>query len=333
MSKADDVKMQPFDPSQGRKDKKVSLIQVSRMVQKRIGSTKSNPDFKYQDILQFAWVPAEKVYFNYERQRWPEPKHQKKLRNKWNIICVTPLQCRYSKKEDRYYGADGQQHSTEWVNQYGEASMVPVFFVESEDENVESQMLLALNTDNEPMAKYFIHAQEVKMGKPEAVALQNCVTNAGCTTGYKKKSAGVITHITDLWLARDNYGLGSLGQVLSKMRTYWPTEKIATATMLGFLKVRELMVDSKVYSDNLFEDVFYASSEFFESLDRLHNDIKEQFEADYPTNYRGMGVREKVASGIIDVYEQRTGKKLVAKPFAITMPTILEGVSDEETVS
>lgn len=333
MSKTDDVKMQPFDPSQGRKDKKVSLIQVSRMVQKRIGSTKSNPNFKYQDILQFAWVPAEKVYFNYERQRWPEPKHQKKLRNKWNIFCVTPLQCRYSKKEDRYYGADGQQHSTEWINQYGESSMVPVFFVESEDENVESQMLLALNNDNEPMAKYFIHQQEVIMGVPEAVALQNCVTNAGCNTGYKKKSAGVITHITDLWLARDNYGLESLGQVLSKMRTYWPTEKIATATMLGFLKVRELMIDSEVYSDNLFEDVFYVSSEFFESSDRLHNDIKEQFEADYPTNYRGMGVREKVASGIIDVYEQRTGKKLVAKPFVIAMPTILEGVSDEETVS
>jgi hypothetical protein len=117
------------------------------------------------------------------------------------------------------------------------------------------------------------------------------------------------------------------------MRTYWPTEKISTATMLGFLKVRELMIDSKVYSDNLFEDVFYASSEFFESSDRLHNDIKEQFEADYPTNYRGMGVREKVASGIIDAYEQRTGKNLVAKPFVINMPTIPEGVSDEETVS
>ena len=34
MSKSDELKMQPFDPSQGRKDKKVSLVQVSRMVQK-----------------------------------------------------------------------------------------------------------------------------------------------------------------------------------------------------------------------------------------------------------------------------------------------------------
>lgn len=324
MSKSEELKMQPFDPSQGRKDKKVSVVQVSRMVQKRIGTIKPNTEFKYQDILKFAWVPAEKVFINYERQRWPEPKHIKKLRGKWNVICVTPLQCRYSAKDDVYYGSDGQQHTIEWVAQYGEQSLVPVFYVETEDENVESIQLLALNNDNEPMAKYFIHQQEVIMGEPAAVALENCVVNSGCATGYKKRTAGVITHITDLWLARDHYGLDALGQVLSKMRTYWPTEKISTASMLGFLKVRELMVEANKYSDAKFEDVFYHCSEFFESCDRLHNDIKDEFEQEYPTNYRGMGVREKVASGIIDVYEQRTGKKLVTKPFEINMPSLEE---------
>jgi hypothetical protein len=296
------------------------------MVQKRIGNIKPNTNFPYKDILKFTWAPAELVYFNYERQRWPEPKHQKKLRNKWDIHCVTPLQCRYSPSENRYYGADGQQHSTEWIAQYGESSFVPVFYVESEDENIESIMLLALNNDSEPMAKYFIHQQEVIMGVPEAVALEKCITDAGCTTGYKKRTAGVITHITDLWLARDHYGLNNLNSVLSKMRQYWPTEKISTASMLGFLKVKELMETSKKYTDSKFEDVFYHCSEFFESCDRLHNDIKDQFEHEYPTNYRGMGVREKIASGIIDVYEQRTGKKLVPKPFDITMPSLEEVV-------
>jgi hypothetical protein len=332
MSKSEELKMQPFDPSQGRKDKKVGLIQVARMVQKRIGKLSANTEFNYRDVLKFTWAPAEKVYFNYERQRWPEPKHQKKLRSKWNIHCVTPLQCRYDPVEDRYYGADGQQHSTEWIAQYGEQSFVPVFFVESTDENIESTMLLALNTDNEPMAKYFIHNQEVIMGIPEAVALENCVLNAGCTTGYKKRVAGVITHITDLWLARDHYGLEPLEQVLTKMRTYWPTEKIATATMLGFLRVREDMVTAGVYSDQLFEDVFYQASEFFESSDRLHNDIKEQFEVTYPTNYRGMGVREKVASGIIDAYEQLSKKTLCPKPFDITMPSMVQD-HEQELVS
>lgn len=324
MSKSDELKMQPFDPSQGRKDKKVPIIQVARMVQKRIGSIKPNLQFEVQKALKFAWVPAELVYINYERQRWPEPKHIKKLRGKWNINCVTPLQCRYSPSENRYYGSDGQQHTIEWIAQYGEQSLVPVFYVESEDENIESIQLLALNNDNEPMAKYFIHQQEVIMGIKEAVDLENCVTAAGCTTGYKKRTAGVITHISDLWMARDHYGLEALGQVLSKMLTYWPSEKIATATMLGFLKVRELLVEDDVYTDDLFEDVFYQASEFFENSDRLHNDIKDEFEVAYPTNYRGMGVREKVASGIIDAYEQRTGKTLVAKPFAITMPMVAE---------
>jgi hypothetical protein len=324
MSKSEELKMQPFDPSQGRKDKRVSLIQVTRQIGKRIGAAKPNKDFKYQEQLKFAWVPAELLFLNYERQRYPEPKHINKLHNKWNIICVTPLQARYSRKENRYYIADGQQHGIDWVLQYGEDSMVPVFYVESEDENVESIQLLALNTDSEPMAKYFIHQQEVIMGVPEAVALEKCVVNAGCSTGYKKRAAGVITHITDLWLARDHYGLDAVEQVLAKMMQYWPTEKIATATMLGFLKVREEMTTVGVYSDELFEDVFYQASEFFESSDRLHNDIKEQFEVTYPTNYRGMGVREKVASGIIDAYEQMSKKTLCSKPFAITMPYITD---------
>ena len=45
-----------------------------------------------------------------------------------------------------------------------------------------------------------------------------------------------------------------------------------------------------------------------------------------------MGVREKVASGIIDVYEQLTNKTLVTKPFDISMPS-MEKADEEETVS
>lgn len=318
--------LEAFNPSQGRKDKRVSMVQVARAVGKRINPQKPNTTFNYKETVKFAWVPASLCYINYIRQRFPEPKHIAKLHKKWNIFCVTPLQARYSKKENRYYIADGQQHGIDWILQYGEDSMVPVFYVESEDETVESIQLLALNTDSEPMAKYFIHQQEVVMGVPEAVALEKCVIDAGCSTGYKKRSPGVITHITDLWQARDHYGLDAVGQVLAKMVQYWPTEKIATATMLGFLKVREQMETAGIFSEELFEDVFYSASVFFESSDRLHNDIKEQFEITYPTNYKGMGVREKVASGIIDAYEQVTQKKLCDKPFDISMPYVTDDV-------
>jgi len=79
-----------------------------------------------------------------------------------------------------------------------------------------------------------------------------------------------------------------------------------------------------VYTDETFEDVFHYCEEFFDSSDRLHNDIKSEFEKTYPTNYRGMGVREKVASGIINAYEKKTGNQLVPMPFEIDMPTIEE---------
>ena len=328
MSNKTALTMQPFDPSQGRKDKRVSLINVSRAVNRRI-KVKPSVQQDYQKLLKFAWVPAQLCYINYARQRYPEPTHIKKLHQKWNLMCVTPLQARYSSKENRYYIADGQQHGIDWVLQYGEDSLVPVFYVESEDETIESIQLLALNTDNEPMAKYFIHEQEVIMGVQAAVDLERAVQRAGCSTGYKRKNAGVITHISDLNLARDHFGVKNLELVLSKMMQYWPTERIFTATMFGFLKTKEQMEQDGVYTDELFEDVFYQASEFFESSQRLHQDIKNQFMHVYPSNYKGMGVREKIASGIISAYEQRTGNSLCQQPFGITMPC-LKKVVDED---
>lgn len=310
----------PFDPSQGRKTKKVPLTQVARMVSQRIGKRKADENFDYQSVLKFAWVPAEKVYINYERQRWPEPVHIEKLGKKWNIVCVTPLQCRYDPNEDVYYGADGQQHSIEWVRQYGDQSMVPVFYVESTDENIESIQLLALNTDNEPMAKYFIHQQKVVMGDPDAVELENTVLAADCQTAYKKRTPGAITHISDLQMAQGEYGLDDLFIVLSKYRQYWPGEVIKTATMLGFLKVKEIMDANGTFTDERFDDVFASAADYFENADRLHLDIKEEFAITYPTNYKGMGVREKVASGIMNVFHQKNNIVLGEEPFAIKMP-------------
>lgn len=311
----------PFDPSAGRVDKKVPLITVARMMQTRIAPVPLDR-LNYKEHLHFAWVPASLVSFNYGRQRYVIPTQVRKIAKIWNINCVTPLQCRYSAKDNRYYGADGQQHTIAWILKYGEESDVPVFYVVSEDESIESQMVLALNNENEPMAEYFIHTQEVMLNVPDAVALENCVLDAGCTTAYKKKKPGCITHISDLKNSKDQYGLDNLNVVLKKMRQYWPGEKIYTATMLGFLKLKSILDDNKIYDDNLMDDIFYRATQFFESSDRLHLDIKNEYQKAYPTNYKGMGVREKVASGIISAYEQLTGKTLCTMPFAITMPTI-----------
>jgi hypothetical protein len=247
-------------------------------------------------------------------------------------MCVTPLQCRYDPVEDRYYGADGQQHMTVWLVKYGLLTKVPCFYIESTDENVESIQLLALNTDSEPMAKYFIHHQKIMMGDKSAIALEKAVTDANCETAYKKRAPGCITHISHLQDAYENYGAGALTLVLNKMRQFWPQDKIEMPTALGFLKVREIMVDSGLWNDSTFNDVVFECSNYAETNKDLHLGINHAFQTKYPTNYKGMGVREKIASGIIDIYEKAKAVNLCNKPFEISMPTVNVHVEDEGTV-
>jgi hypothetical protein len=318
MSQKQEAVMAPFDPSAGKKTRKVPLSEVAKAVSKRIGvkiASKSNTN--PQDILKFTWAPLEKVWVNYGRQRFPEPRHQLKVHTKWNIFCVTPLQCRYDPKEDRFYVSDGQQHGSVWVMQYGLQTLVPVFYVESEDENIESIQLLALNTDSEPMAKYFIHQTAIKTGDQDAISLEKALTDVDCYTAYKKKTPGAVTHISHLWQARDGYGLEDLGEVVGSMRRFWPTEKIAEPTMLGFLKLKEILLTEKVYTEELLTDIISECSNYFASAKDMHLHINHAFEKTYPTNYKGMGVREKIASGIISIYEQAKPGYSFPKPFAI----------------
>ena len=149
------------------------------------------------------------------------------------------------------------------------------------------------------------------MGYKLPIAIEETVLRANCETGYKISRPGSITHMTDLYIAEEDYGLEALYEVLVKYRLYWPNENIKTATMMGFLKVKALMEQAGVFAE---------CAAYFESADRLHLDIKDEFAVTYPTNYKGMGVKEKVASGIINVYQKSTGNTLVDMPFKIDMP-------------
>lgn len=311
-----------FDPSAGRKDRKVSMKQVARMIKQRLGSDFVKENQKTENpknVLKFGWVDPELAWINYDRQRWPEPTAIKKLINVWKLGVVTPLSARYDPVENRFYIADGQQHGLAYMLQYPDAAL-PVFYVESTDPQLETDQLLALNIGNLPMALFFIHEQMIKAGDQFHIDLETCVQAAGCTTGYKKRTPGVITHMQDLQSAAKDFGFENLELVLTKYRTYWPMEVVKTATMLGFLKVVDLMKKANVYDEDVLDDVFAECAEYFESADRLHLDIKEEFSVKYPGGYKGMNVREKVASGIINVYEKSTGNKLVDAPFDVDMP-------------
>jgi hypothetical protein len=314
--------MSAFDPSAGRKSRKLPIKQVARMIKQRLGSDFIQENQKTenpQNVLKFGWVDQDLCWINYERQRWPEPPAIKKLIKLWNLGVVTPLSARYDPNENRYYIADGQQHGIAYILQYPD-SPLPVFYVESTDPKLETDQLLALNIGNMPMALYFIHEQMIKAGDPFHIELETRVQNAGCSTGYKKRAPGVITHMVDLQNAAKDFGFDNLELILTKYRTYWPMEVVKTATMLGFLKVVDLMQKADVFDEIVLDDVFAECAEYFESADRLHLDIKDEFAVKYPGGYKGMNVREKVASGIINVYEKSTGNKLVDAPFDIDMP-------------
>jgi len=311
------LSLAPFDPSAGRKDRTVNIEKVSRLVEQRIGKVAPCGDDPEQ-MMKFAWVEPDKAFLNYLRQRFTEPLQVKKLDSKWKTYVITPLQARKDSK-GRYFIADGQLHGITYVLKFP-GKRIPIFYYESDDPNVESEMLLALNTDSMPMAKYFIHEQQIQMGYERPIDIENTVQKANCETGYKISRPGSITHITDLYNAEEDYGLDALYEVLVKYRLYWPNESIKTATMMGFLKVKELMEQAGVFTEDLFDDVFAECAAYFAGADRLHLDIKDEFKQTYPTNHKGMGVKEKIASGIINVYEKLTANSLVAMPFEIDMP-------------
>lgn len=323
--------LEAFNPASAG-SKEVSLLKVATLVAKRLGIKMGKGT--YLAVKTFGgMIPIEKCYINYDRQRYPEPSHIKKLIEKWNPFCVTSLECRYDAAKDRYYIADGQQHGIAWTILYygtkeGNLVDIPANFFASADPDTESRVLLGLNCDNKPMAKYFIHDQQVKMREPEAVALETVVLTAGCKTGYKIRSPGAITHFPNLYTAVDDYGLGELEQVLKYIRLHWPLEAVETDMMIGLLKVRELMANDPNLNKNLYEDIFddlcKSVSEYFSNSKQAKLDIMKECERQFPDSYRGVNKRFPLAAGMIDVYMKNPNKivtTFVNKPlFDIKMP-------------
>lgn len=314
------------NPFVGSSGNVVSLVSVATTLSKKIKFTPKK--FEKSQFNKFAWVDPNVIDVNFGSQRWPDEPHIGKLVNKFNPYKCTPLVCVYRTDLERYRVCDGLQHGSGMIVTFfgclNNGLEVPIWYVEADNEFVEHDIFLALNRDNLPMGKYFIHDQEVKMKVAKAVKIERIVKHAGAFTAYTSKKAGAITHISDLYTGYKVLGEECLQSAIECLRDYFPYDKIHTASMLGIGKVFLLLKAEGKLNEKIKKDIGAALYANFDDSNRLHIDIKEQFKTDYPSNHKGMNAMEKVASGIIDVYNQHYNKSIgVNKPFEITIPMIL----------
>jgi hypothetical protein len=324
------------NPYMTSKSPVVPLVSVATTLFKKLKFTPQK--FEKNKFNKFAWVDPNLIDVNFGSQRWPDEPHIGKLVKKFNPYKCTPLVCVYRTDLKRYRVCDGLQHGSGMIVTFfgclNNGLEVPIWYVEADNEFVEHDIFLALNRDNLPMAKYFIHDQEVKMKVPKAVEIERIVKRAGAFTAYTSRKPGAITHISDLYTGHKVLGKDCLQKAIECLRNYFPDDKIHTASMLGIGKVFWLLREKNLLTDEVAEEVGAALFANFEDSDRLHLDIKDEFANKYPSNYKGMNAMEKVASGIIDVYEQYYKKGIgVDKPFDITMPVMAVASTEEGVVN
>lgn len=329
MTKVANTTLNPYVSSKGNV---VSLVSVATTLAKKLKITPKK--FDKSIFNKFAWIDPAEIFVNFGAQRWPEDTHIAKIAKNFNPYKCTPLVCVYRTDLKQYRVCDGLQHGSGMIVTYfacvANGLEVPVWYTEADGDYVEHDIFLALNRDNLPMAKYFVHDQEVKMNVPKAVKIERIVKRAGAFTAYSSKKPGAITHISDLYTGYKVLGDDCLKAAIECLRDYFPDDKIHTASMLGIGKVFLLLKEKNLLTEQIKQDIGAALFANYQDSDRLHLDIKEQFAKDYPSNYKGMNAMEKVASGIIDTYEQQYTKPMgIDKPFHIKMPLMIVPVAQD----
>lgn len=326
------INLQPFDPVPSG-PKQIKLITVAKMVAKRLGLKIGQHEYNAALKMFGCMIDIDLLWMNYERQRWPEPKHILKMILSWHPFTCSSLQCRYDAATNRYFVADGQQHGIAWIILFfgtleKRTTSIPVEYWVSDDPETETRVVVNKNCHSLPMAKYFIHQQQVKMKDKKAVALETSVLKASCQTAYKKRSPGSITHLSNLFAARDSYSLSEITLVLEQIRLYWPTEVIDTDMMHGLLHIRDLMKADTNINQNIFEDIFselcMSVSSHFSDLKQANKDIMDECKKQFPNSFKGVHKTYPLAAGMIDVYTKNSNrlvKNFVSKPvFDLKMP-------------
>lgn len=283
---------------------------------------------------KFAWVRAKKCYINFEEQRFPEDKHILKLNKNFDPELCTPLIAVYYPETDTYHISDGQQHGIATLLQHldfdDEDLELPVWFVEG-DAHTERKLVLGLNRDNLPMARFFIHQAEVKNGVDTAVKIQRMCDKIGVVPAYKAKGKlPCITHITNLYISYKSLGEKNTVKALEVLTNAFPTkangvstQHINTLAMLGLAGVFKQLKAVGAYTDEIAEDIGLVLSIAFKDMNSVHKDIKfwfEQLPKSQKLEVENIG---RYSSGILKTYEVITGQRLVDPIYDSVKPVVM----------
>lgn len=283
---------------------------------------------------QFAWAPAKKCYINFGEQRFPEPKHIGKIHKNYDPTLCTPLIAVYYPETDRYHISDGQQHGIATLLHYLDSDdmLLPIWYVLG-DESTERKLVLGLNRDNLPMAKFFIHQAEVKNGVDTAVRVQKMCDRVGVVPAYKPKgSKPCVTHITNLYISYKQLGEKNTAKALEVLTTAFPTkangvsvQHVNTLAMLGLAGAFKQLKEAKVYTDEIAEDIGLVLQIAFKDMNAVHKDIKFWFEKlprSMKLEVENIG---RYSSGILKTYEVITGKRLIKPIYDDVEPVVMMG--------
>ncbi len=321
----DEYVISPTDPV-------VPLAHISRVFAAKHNITPVSKALK-EYFGTFAWVPLSKLFINFGEQRFPEDKHILKINKNYDHDLCTPLIAVYYPETDTYRVVDGQQHAIATLLQHidfdDEEVELPVWFVLG-DESTERKLVLGLNRDNLPMARFFIHQAEVKNNEPTAVKIQNMCNRVGVVPAYKAKGKlPCITHITNLYISYKSLGEKNTAKALEVLTTMFPTkangvsvQHINTLAVLGLAGVFKQLKAEKVYTDELAEDIGLAMQIAFQDMNAVHKDIKfwfEQLPKSQKLEVENIG---RYSSGILKTYEVITGQRVVDPIYDSVKPVV-----------
>jgi len=300
-------------------DTPTRFTQAAKIVKKHSPILKAiKQETRPEEIWKFKMVKARDLWLNPRAQRDSEIDEIEDFSLNWKHIFATPLIGVYRTDLKQMRVADGQQHGLSDLIKHGSDIELPVCYIETDSEEVELDVFMGINDGRRKVELADAHKIYVNRGIDYYVKLDNAVTKADCFIHRTSNAPGAITHYAHLKKCNDIFGTRSVQYVLSRIRAWWPDEKVEGVFLFGLLIVfhRGQLGDNKAvkrrrkYVRSTFEDILescadrFTQKELVAASKRVFNDSDIMLKSGKSKTSHP----ELVASGIISVHNIVTGK-------------------------